>query len=142
MITPLASVFAFALVVAAGTQDADATQLNGTWLLVRGEQDGKPLREDAIQGIKMVIDGDKHTLIVGGDRMVSTHHLDPTTKPKSIDAKATGGPYKDKTLLGIYRLEGDEFTVCFAAPGRDRPKDFTTKSGTGTFVHVWKRQKP
>jgi hypothetical protein len=29
MIIPLASVFAVALVVAAGTQDADATQLNG-----------------------------------------------------------------------------------------------------------------
>jgi uncharacterized protein (TIGR03067 family) len=77
---------------------------------------------------------------VGSDKMVSAHHLDPTTKPKSIDAKATAGPYKDKTLLGIYRLRGDEFTVCFAAPGKERPKNFTTKSGTGTFVHVWKRQ--
>jgi uncharacterized protein (TIGR03067 family) len=149
MITPLVSVFAGALMsvsagalmVAAITHDTDATQLNGTWVLVRGEQDGKPLPEDAIQGIKMVIDGDKYTLIVGGERMVSTLHLDPTKKPKSIDAKATGGPYKDKTLLGIYRIEGDEFTVCFAAPGKERPKDFTTKSGTGTFVHVWKRHK-
>ena len=140
MITPLTSVFAVALVVAAGTQDADATRLNGTWVLVRGEQEGKPLPEDATQGIKMVIDGDKHTLIVGSDKMVSTHLLDPTTTPKSIDAKATEGPYKDMTLLGIYRIRGDEFTVCFAAPGKERPKNFTTKSGTGTFVHVWKRQ--
>jgi uncharacterized protein (TIGR03067 family) len=142
MITPLASVFAVALVVAAGTQNDDDTKLNGTYLMVRGEQDGKPLPEDTIQGIKMVMDGDKQTLIVGGERMVNTHHLDSTTKPKSIDAKPTGGPYKDKTLLGIYRIEDDEFTVCFAAPGKERPKDFTTKSGTGTFVHVWKRQKP
>jgi uncharacterized protein (TIGR03067 family) len=141
MITPLASLLAGAFVVAAGTQDSDATRLNGTWGLVRGEQEGKPL-PDAIQGIKMVMDGDKHTLIVGGEKMVTTHHLDATTKPKSIDAKPTAGPYKDKTLLGIYRLEGDEFTVCFAAPGKERPREFTTKSGTGTFVHVWKRQKP
>ena len=72
--------------------------------------------------------------------MASTLHFDATTKPKSIDAKATAGPYKDKTLLGIYRIQGDEFTVCFAAPGKERPKDFTTKSGTGTLVHIWKRQ--
>jgi uncharacterized protein (TIGR03067 family) len=116
--------------------------VNGTWVLVRGEQDGKPLAEDAIQGITMIIDGDKHTLIVRADKMVSTHRLDPTTKPKSMDAKPTAGPYKDMTLLGIYRLDGDEFTLCFAAPGKERPKDFTTKAGTGTFVHVWKRQKP
>jgi uncharacterized protein (TIGR03067 family) len=140
MITPLASVFAVTLMVIAGAQD-DAGKLKGTWVLVRGEQDGKPLPEATIQGIKLVMDRDKHTLIVGSDKMVSTHHLDPTTNPKSIDAKATEGPYKDKTLLGIYRIEGDEFTVCFAAPGKERPKDFTTKSGTGTFVHLWKREK-
>ena len=139
MIAPLAPVFTVTLILAAGIQ-ADASNLNGTWVLVRGEQDGKPLPQDTIQGIKMVMDGDKHTLIVGNEKMVSTHHLDPTTKPKSIDAKASDGPYKDKTLLGIYRIEGDEFTVCFAAPGKERPKNFTTKTGTGTFVHVWKRQ--
>jgi uncharacterized protein (TIGR03067 family) len=141
MMSPLASVFVVALMVTAGTQD-DAAKLNGTWLLVQGEQDGKPLPEEAIRAVKIIIDGDKHTVMVGSDKMVSTHHLDPTTKPKSIDAKPTDGPYKDKTLLGIYRIGGDEFTVCFAAPGKERPKDFTTKSGTGTFVHVWKRQSP
>jgi hypothetical protein len=41
MIAPLASAFAVALVVTAGAQD-DASKLNGTWVLVRGEQDGKP----------------------------------------------------------------------------------------------------
>ena len=140
MITPLASVFAIALVVTAGTQDADTKKLNGTWVLVRGEQDGKPLTQEVIQGPKLVIDGDRHTLTVGSDKMVSTHHLEPTTKPKSIDTTPTEGPYKDRTLLGIYQISGDEFTVCFAAPGKERPKSFTTKLGTGIFVHVWKRQ--
>jgi uncharacterized protein (TIGR03067 family) len=139
MIASLASVFALALVVTGSAQD-DASKLNGTWVLVGGEQDGKPLPQDSIQGIKMVIDSNKYTLIVGSEKMVSALHLDSATKPKSIDAKATGGPYKDKTLLGIYRFQGDEFTVCFAPPGKDRPKNSTTKSGTGTFVHVWKRQ--
>ena len=141
MTTSFSSVFVVALMVTVGTQDTDASKLDGTWVLVGGEQDGKPLPEDVLQSAKLVIDGDKHTLIVGSDKMVSTHHLDPTKKPKSIDAKATGGPYKDMTLLGIYRIKGDEFTVCFAAPGKERPKNFTTKSGTGTFLHVWKRQK-
>ena len=131
---------AIALMVSFGSQDTDASKLNGTWMLVRGEEEGKPLPQDAIQGIKMIIDGDKYTVIVGSEKMASTLHFDATTTPKSIDAKATAGPYKDKTLLGIYRIQGDEFTVCFAAPGKERPKNFTTKSGTGTFVHVWKRQ--
>jgi hypothetical protein len=56
MITPLASGFTVGLVATTGAQDADAIKLNGTWVLVRGEQDGKPLSENAIPGIKMSID--------------------------------------------------------------------------------------
>ena len=63
MIAPLASVFAVALMIAAGSQD-DASKPNGSWILVEGEQDGKPLPQD-VQGAKMVIDGEKHTLMPG-----------------------------------------------------------------------------
>ena len=45
-----------------------------------------------------------------------------------------------RITLGIYKYENGEFTVCFAAPGKDRPKEFTTKSGTGEFMHVWKKK--
>lgn len=53
----------------------------------------------------------------------------------------TEGPFKGKTTLGIYKLEGNQFTVCFAPPGKERPTEFSTTSGTGQFIHVWKRQK-
>ena len=29
--------------------------------------------------------------------------------------------------------------VCFAAPGKDRPKEFSAKAGAGEFIHVWKK---
>jgi uncharacterized protein (TIGR03067 family) len=77
---------------------------------------------------------------VGEDTIVGTHKVDPTKKPKEIDAMDTEGPYKGKTVLGIYKLEKGEFTVCFAPPGKDRPKEFSTKSGTGELLHVWKKK--
>jgi uncharacterized protein (TIGR03067 family) len=46
-----------------------------------------------------------------------------------------------KTCLGIYRLEGDTQHVAFAPPGKPRPTEFTTKSGSATMYHVWKRQQ-
>ena len=62
MIAPLASVFAVALMIAAGSQD-DASKLNGSWILV-ARTGRKPLPQD-VQGAKMVIDGEKHTLMPG-----------------------------------------------------------------------------
>jgi uncharacterized protein (TIGR03067 family) len=85
--------------------------------------------------------GDKHTVKVGEVTIIGTHKLNPSKKPKEIDASDTEGPFKGKTVLGIYKLEKGEFTVCFSPPGMDRPKEFTTNSGTGAMLHVWKRQK-
>ena len=135
----LASVIAVAFLVAPRAQD-DAKNFEGTWTMVKGEQDGKPLDPETIKTAKLIVRGNHHTVIVGNDKMVGTHHLDPTTKPKSIDVKDTEGPYKGTTLLGIYQLNGDEFTVCFPASGKERPKKFTAKAGTGNLMHTWKRQ--
>jgi uncharacterized protein (TIGR03067 family) len=34
-------------------------------------------------------------------------------------------------VLGVYELDGDEFRICYAPPGKERPKDFSAKAGTG-----------
>lgn len=120
---------------------ADLKKLEGTYVMVSGEDKGEKLPEKTIKSAKLTIEGDKHTVKIGEDTIIGTHKLAPTKKPKEIDAMDTEGPFKGKTTLGIYKLEGDEFTVCFAPPDKDRPKEFTSKSGTGAFVHVWKRQK-
>jgi uncharacterized protein (TIGR03067 family) len=133
------------LIAAAAPKDDDAKKelkkLEGNWVMVSGEEKGKKLPEDAVKNAKLTIKGDKHTVKVGEESFVGTHKLDPSAKPKAIDATDTEGTFKGKTTLGIYKLEGDKFTVCFAPPDKDRPKEFSTKSGTGQFIHVWKRQK-
>jgi hypothetical protein len=40
-----------------------------------------------------------------------------------------------------HELEGDTLKLCFARPGQERPKEFTTKSGTAFLVCVYKRHK-
>ncbi len=56
--------------------------------------------------------------------------------PKEIDATDSQG----KTILGIYKFDKDQFTVCFATPDMERPKEFSVKAGTGDFIHVWKKK--
>jgi hypothetical protein len=44
-------------------------------------------------------------------------------------------------LLGIYELEGNTWKVCYAMPGKERPKDFSAKEGSGQTLAVWEREK-
>jgi uncharacterized protein (TIGR03067 family) len=129
------------LLVAAEPQKGDDQKIEGTWRMVRGEEDGKSLPAEVVHSARLKIEGDKHTVRVGDATLVGTHRLEPNEKPKIIETMDTEGPFKGETLHGIYQLRGNEFTVCFAAPGKERPTKFTTKSGTGHLLHVWRRHK-
>jgi uncharacterized protein (TIGR03067 family) len=67
--------------------------------------------------------------------------LDPARTPKAMNTWDLDGPFQDQTVPGIYRLDGDTLKLCFARPGEKRPTEFTTRSGTGFLVVVYKRQK-
>ena len=134
-------VLAAGLLVAADAPSEDAKKLEGTWVLTAGDNDGKKLAEEVLKSGRLTIDGDKHTVKVGDTTYKGTHKLDPTKKPKTMDITDTEGPFKDKTVLAIFELDGDEFKICYSLPGKDRPKDFAAKEGTGYHCHVWKREK-
>lgn len=53
----------------------------------------------------------------------------------------TAGPTKGKTHHGIYMLDGDTLKFCFAAPGQERPTEFTAPEGSQRTLSVWKRDK-
>jgi uncharacterized protein (TIGR03067 family) len=146
----LAGILAFGTFLAgAGTwagADDEAIQrelkkFEGTWVMASGENDGKPLAADVVKKARLVIQGERHTVKVGNDTYVGTHKLDPNKSPKTIDVKDTDGPFKGKTLKGIYELTDEAFRICIAPPDKDRPTEFTTKSGTGMLMHEWKKEK-
>ena len=113
--------------------------IDGTWKLTGGEQDGHDIPDTEIQRSTLEIVGNKHSVNLGDNLLKGTHTLGTNQSPMTIDATDTEGPFAGQTLHGIFRVEDDVFTVCFAGPGNDRPAEFTTKNGKATILHHWKR---
>jgi uncharacterized protein (TIGR03067 family) len=117
---------------------SDKDALQGTWSMVAGTRDGKSLPEDVIKRIKFVVSGDKMTQVVGDQKNEHSYKLNPDKSPKEIDVDLGDG----KIGKGIYELKGDTFKVAHGnRPDSPRPKDFTSKEGSGVMVAEFKRAK-
>jgi uncharacterized protein (TIGR03067 family) len=118
----------------------DLAKMQGGWVLVSLEEDGKTATEARCKVFKVSIEGARYVFTVGGVTAKGFSKPDPTTKPKALDIVVEEDPHKGKTKPAIYDFDGDKFLVAVAEPGKDRPKGFT--AGAGYDVEVWKREKP
>jgi uncharacterized protein (TIGR03067 family) len=120
----------------------DTDKIQGTWKLVRLEEDGNLNPGEIVNGSELVFKGDALTFVddkPGGTKF--TYKLDPSTKPAGLDITHADGKKKGETLKGIYSLEGDSLKICFGKPDQ-RPKDFTAKAMSGQWILMLKREKP
>ena len=127
----------------AGDPAGDLKKMQGTWQGAILEIGGNPAKEEEkkIQ-VKLVVAGDKYTIFVEDTKIsAGTMKLDESKKPKTIDAKASEGEFKDKVQLGIYQFEGEDFKVVFGEPGKDRPKEFKTRPKSEEVMVSYRRIK-
>jgi uncharacterized protein (TIGR03067 family) len=113
----------------------DAKTFEGTWIMVSAEEDGTKKDQDFVKKSRLVVQGDRHTVTLGGTASMARHKLDPSKTPKAIDIIWDDG----KEFHAIYELTPTEFKICLAAPGKPRPKEFSAKKGSEQMLHVWKR---
>jgi uncharacterized protein (TIGR03067 family) len=116
--------------------------LQGTWKLVKGEANGVELSKQQLHDGKLVIEGDHYEVwLEGKSPLTGVQVLGAENDLKTIDISDDSGPGVGQSSLGIYELEGDEFRVIFAPPGKERPTEMTTTADSGCWLHVWKREK-
>lgn len=120
------------LVSAREAADKELDKFQGKWELTSSEKDGKKQSAEMTR----TVTGSSYTMTVKGKEAgKGTIKVDASASPKAIDIVREGG----KPMLGIYAFEGEEQKVCFAPPGKERPKEFTSKDGN--TLSVWKRVK-
>jgi uncharacterized protein (TIGR03067 family) len=132
------------LVAADAKDDAkkEMEKLQGTWVMVSSERNGEALPDNQIKAFKRTIKGDEFTVARDAETVAKgTFTVDPSKSPKTIDVTITEGDNKDKKMLGIYEIDGDNHKVCYAPFGKDRPKEFSSKGEEGLVLSVWKRDK-
>jgi uncharacterized protein (TIGR03067 family) len=117
-----------------------ATELEGEWSMLSGVMDGNAMDASLVQWVKRVTQGNRTVVLAGPQTMLKVAFtIDASQSPAWIDYVNLAGSHKGKSQQGIYKLEGDVLTVCTAAPGCARPRDF--EPGAGRSLTVWKRQK-
>ncbi|MBI3408231.1 MAG: TIGR03067 domain-containing protein [Planctomycetes bacterium] len=117
-------------------------KFQGTWTIESSVSGGMEVPADALKGLIVIFEDDKHT-VKAGDKViqVGTQKIDPSKSPKAIDVTMTEGPNKGAVMLGIYEFDGDTLKACFDAEGKKRPTEFKSASGSTNFVNVHKRVK-
>jgi uncharacterized protein (TIGR03067 family) len=123
----------------AGKGDLDAMQ--GDWAADRLVSDGIVVDDDNAQALFRTIKGDTYTVFRFRKKVsAGTFKLDATKTPRHIDLVPAGGP-KGTVIHGIYKLEKGMLTICYGAPGKNRPAAFESKEGSGHTLSVWKKEK-
>ena len=120
----------------AGKKELEALQ--GQWKLVSTTREGKDMPQDMVKALKCT-KGDKFTVARDGIAVEEgTLKLDTTKKPREIDMALGDGK---QIALGIYELSEDTCKLCYAPPGKERPKAFGAKEGTGYPLSECQREK-
>jgi uncharacterized protein (TIGR03067 family) len=121
----------------------DLKQYQGTWTAVSVvNPDGRKASEEELRGTRLVVVGNTFTFTAKDVSILGRFTLDPSKTPKTIDVLLGDAKKKEDKLLGIYQIDGELRRSCFAMPGQERPKGFSSLQTKGCLQLEWKRQAP
>jgi uncharacterized protein (TIGR03067 family) len=117
-------------------------RLQGTWQCQSLEQDGEKAGEAGVKD-RTLFFGAEGFVVKQGFKLVQAGNVkvDPTKRPKTLNAFVTQGEGKGEVMLGIYELTGDTLKLCLDLQGQKRPAEFKTTAGSGQVLAVYRRQR-
>jgi RNA polymerase sigma factor (sigma-70 family) len=105
-------------------EKSDLDKLQGTWVAVSSEWDGKTDSGEAVREHKLVVAGRRLTYWTRKGPHEASFRLDPAREPREIDMDFDGGAL----TRGIYEFDGDRLKLRWSKVG-ERPGGFDTDDG-------------
>jgi uncharacterized protein (TIGR03067 family) len=128
----------------AGQDDAkgDMGPIQGGWKMVLGFINGEELPADQVKTGELTIEDGLYRAKLGAAASTATIKIDSSKAPKEIDLTYTDGAQKGTTVKGIYKVAGDDLTICRGLTEKEaRPTEFAAPIDSGLLVVIWKRSK-
>ncbi len=135
----------FVVTLATSRADDPKVALQGVWEAKSAEREGKQAPPEVVKTLRFTFKGDKVSVEDGKKAAEdATYTLDAKKSPKQIDLIPANLPaeMKNRKILGIYELKGDELKFCFRradVADTSRPTEFATKEGSGLMFVVFKK---
>jgi uncharacterized protein (TIGR03067 family) len=117
--------------------------LEGVWAVDAVKRSAKATRaqqEGRLEKAQFTFSGNKYRFNVQNKVLEGTYTVDTSKDPKEFDLTNADG----NVMVGIYKLEGDELTLCFRKldPAAGRPQKFEASDpGSGRMLVVLKREQ-
>ncbi len=130
------------MLITSQARSADNDALQGVWSLQRIEAKGE--NRPIPPGSHAKMSGDQMTVVMGERTSAVTYNVNDKREPKRFDTADLSVEDRITITPGIYKIEGDIFTLCIAGtklkdgePVPDpRPTAFDSRVGT---LMIWKR---
>jgi len=115
---------------------ASTYNLNGTWSPVQQEIGGKSLPKAAFEKQSLEIADSSYTLSAESvDKGIVRY------REGKMDIYGKEGVNAGKHFPAIYKLEGDQLTICYNLSGAEYPDSYTTTGKPTYFISVFTRKK-
>ena len=119
----------------------EPAKLYGTWRPASGLLGGQELPMSALHAMTLTISEDGYVFETNGLKDAGQVKFDLEVAPRHIDCTGVEGPNRGRTLVGIFKLDGDRLTICYNLEGNTRPADFKSPEGSQILLLSYDREK-
>ncbi len=114
--------------------NTNAEKLDGVWVTIRQEQDGKDLPEEVYEKYRLTITDSAYAYTNDDKGAVRYNN-------GKMDLYGREGANAGRHFTAIYKLEGDQLTICYNMAGDRYPGSFETRNDPSLLLTEYKRKE-